>query len=529
MGACDSSSKKILKSKSFFAMSPNIQNQVNSGKSSNNKIKLEFAIENCDLEERYQVVAEFLNTNIPSFSTETVKSHQNMIIFNGCYICDFFFEQPQMMRFSIFKNGNNIGSVTPYLGMIVGAPHSTYKVGISPGKKESITITAFGISNCNSFVLINFLIRTNKHVNFSDINNKISYIITSNGRKVYSSESISKFGQFKTSYIPVSLVEPQFDIGFLNSSQQLLVSKSETIHTFTQLDNRIYLSINVNNNQINLFNQSQVLTQYSFIDYIKNGVQIKLSIGIDFTASNGAINDPNSLHFISQGGFNDYEQAIKTCGLIMAFYDYDQLFPVYGFGAVINNIPKPNMCFNINFKPNPEIYTIDNIIAEYRNCLRKIQFAGPTEFCPMIRKAIETIKMENNALNYHVLMICTDGVIVDQQKTIDAIIEASFLPFSLIIIGIGNDHFQEMIELDGDDVPLISSSGIRRMRDVVQFVPFNKYRNNPNELAAQVLEEIPNQIVDYYTMNKIYPNNLSMAQLRSQTMMRNNNILNYNY
>jgi hypothetical protein len=251
MGACDSSSKKIVKSKTFFALSPTMQNQANSGQSSNNKIKLEFAIENCDLEERYQVIAEFLNANIPAFSTETVKSHQNMIIFNSCYICDFFFEQPQMMRFSIFKNGNNIGSITPYLGMIVGSPHSTYKVGISPGRKESISITAFGLNNSNSFVLVNFLIRTNNHINFSDINNKISYIITSNGRKVYSSESISKFGQFKTSYIPVSLLEPQFDIGFLNSSQQLLVSKSETIQTFTQPDNRKYLSINVNNNQIN--------------------------------------------------------------------------------------------------------------------------------------------------------------------------------------------------------------------------------------------------------------------------------------
>jgi len=304
MGACDSSSKKIVKSKSFFAMSPTMQNQANSGSSSNNKIKLEFAIENCDLEERYQVIAEFLNSNIPQFGTETVKSHQNMIIFNGCYICDYFFEQPQMMRFSIIKNGNIIGSITPYLGMIVGAPQSTYKVGISPGKKESLTITAFGISNCNSFVLINFLIRTNGHANFSDINNKISYVITSNGRKVYSSESISKSGQFKTSYIPVSLLEPQFDIGFLNSSQQLLVSKSEAIQTFTQPNNRVYLSLNVNNNQISLFNQSQVLTQYSFIDYIKNGVQIKLSIGIDFTASNGDINDPNSLHFISPGDHN---------------------------------------------------------------------------------------------------------------------------------------------------------------------------------------------------------------------------------
>ena len=527
MGACDSSAKNIVKSKTFFGISPSIQNQINMTQSSNNKIKLEFSIEGCDINEKYQIMAEFLNSNIQPFCTETVKSHQNLIIFNSCYICEFLFQQPQMMRFSIIKNGKNIGSLTPYLGMIIGAQNSSYKVSISPDRKEIICITAFGISNYNSFVLINFMIRTNGQVNFKEINNKISFNIISNERKVYSSESISEVGQFKTAYIPASLLDPQFDIAFLNCRQALIVSKNETIQTFTEPSNRIYLTLNVNNNQYNIFNQSQLLNQYSFIDYIKNGVQIKLSIGIDFTASNGPPNDPSSLHYISPGNFNDYEKAIKSCGLIMAFYDYDQKFATYGFGAVINNIPKVNMCFNINFNNDPEIYTIDNVISEYRNCLRKIQLAGPTQFCPMIKKTIDNIIRENNPLNYHVLMILTDGVIVDQQETIDAVIEASFLPFSLIIIGIGNDHFQEMIQLDGDDAPLISSSGIKRMRDVVQFVPFNKYRNNPNELSSQVLEEIPRQIVEYYTMNKIYPDKLSLAQLRSQTMMRNNNISNY--
>ena len=527
MGACDSSAKNIVKSKTFFGISPSIQNQINMTQASNNKIKLEFSIEGCDINEKYQIMAEFLNSNIQPFCTETVKSHQNLIIFNSCYICEFLFQQPQMMRFSIIKNGKNIGSLTPYLGMIIGAQNSSYKVSISPDRKEIICITAFGISNYNSFVLINFMIRTNGQVNFKEINNKISFNIISNGRKVYSSESISEVGQFKTAYIPASLLDPQFDIAFLNCRQALIVSKNETIQTFTEPSNRIYLTLNVNNNQYNIFNQSQLLNQYSFIDYIKNGVQIKLSIGIDFTASNGPPNDPSSLHYISPGNFNDYEKAIKSCGLIMAFYDYDQKFATYGFGAVINNIPKVNMCFNINFNTDPEIYTIDNVISEYRNCLRKIQLAGPTQFCPMIKKTIDNIIRENNPLNYHVLMILTDGVIVDQQETIDAVIEASFLPFSLIIIGIGNDHFQEMIQLDGDDAPLISSSGIKRMRDVVQFVPFNKYRNNPNELSSQVLEEIPRQIVEYYTMNKIYPDKLSLAQLRSQTMMRNNNISNY--
>ena len=70
-----------------------------------------------------------------------------------------------------------------------------------------------------------------------------------------------------------------------------------------------------------------------------------------------------------------------------------------------------------------------------------------------------------------------------------------------------------MIQLDGDDIPLVSSTGIKRMRDLVQFVPFNKYRNDPNMLAEQVLEEIPRQIMEYYTMNKIYPQNLAMSQL----------------
>ena len=124
-------------------------------------------------------------------------------------------------------------------------------------------------------------------------------------------------------------------------------------------------------------------------------------------------------------------------------------------------------------------------------------------------------------------MILTDGVIVDQRDTIDAVIEASFLPLSIIIIGIGNDQFQEMIELDGDKTPLISSNGTKILRDIVQFVPFNRFRNNPDLLAAQVLEEIPKQIVEYYTLKGIYPNELAQATMRTNTLMNNNNLGNY--
>ena len=78
------------------------------------------------------------------------------------------------------------------------------------------------------------------------------------------------------------------------------------------------------------------------------------------------------------------------------------------------------MYFNINFKENPEIYSIDNIIEEYKKCFKNIQLAIPTKFCPMIRKVIKDIR--GNPLKYHLLLILTDGIILDMQETIDALI-----------------------------------------------------------------------------------------------------------
>jgi hypothetical protein len=40
MGACDSSSKKVVRQKTFFGISPTIQNQINMAQAPNNKIKL---------------------------------------------------------------------------------------------------------------------------------------------------------------------------------------------------------------------------------------------------------------------------------------------------------------------------------------------------------------------------------------------------------------------------------------------------------------------------------------------------------
>ena len=93
---------------------------------------------------------------------------------------------------------------------------------------------------------------------------------------------------------------------------------------------------------------------------------------------------------------------------------------------------------------------------------------------------------------YNILLIITDGIINDMQKTIDQIVRGSTLPLSIIIVGVGNDDFESMDILDADDVPLYSTKYKKNMEsDIVQFVPFREFRNNPTQLAKETLEEVP--------------------------------------
>ena len=73
-------------------------------------------------------------------------------------------------------------------------------------------------------------------------------------------------------------------------------------------------------------------------------------------------------------------------------------------------------------------------------------------------------------------------------------------------MGVGSDDFESMDILDADEVPLYSQRYKKNMEaDIVQFVPFRDFRNNPAELAKQTLEEVPGQLLNFFKKRNIVP------------------------
>uniref|UniRef100_W5JXP9 Copine-3 n=1 Tax=Astyanax mexicanus TaxID=7994 RepID=W5JXP9_ASTMX len=267
---------------------------------------------------------------------------------------------------------------------------------------------------------------------------------------------------------------------------------------------------NYKNSGVVSFKLCQVVKEYTFLDYIMGGCQINFTVGVDFTGSNGDPRSPDSLHYISPNGVNEYLSAIWSVGLVVQDYDSDKMFPAFGFGAQIPPQWQVSHEFPLNFNPsNPFCSGVEGMVEAYRQCLPQVKLYGPTNFSPIIRhvsRFAQEALQQNSASQYYVLLIITDGVITDMDQTRAAIVAASNLPMSIIIVGVGGADFTDMEILDGDDGRLRSPSGELAVRDIVQFVPFRKFQNASREALAQcVLAELPQQLVTYFRYKKLQP------------------------
>ncbi|KAH0933724.1 E3 ubiquitin-protein ligase RGLG1 [Brassica rapa] len=252
---------------------------------------------------------------------------------------------------------------------------------------------------------------------------------------------------------------------------------------------------------------SKISDNYASLDQVSEALaragleSSNLILGIDFTKSNewtGAKSfNKKSLHHISNTP-NPYEQAITIIGRTLAAFDEDNLIPCFGFGDasthdqdVFSFYPEGRSCNGF-----------EQVLARYRDIVPHLKLAGPTSFAPIIEMAMTVV--EQSSGQYHVLVIIADGQVTrsvdtehgqlspQEQRTVDAIVKASALPLSIVLVGVGDGPWDMMQEFD-DNIPA-------RAFDNFQFVNFteimskNKEQSRKEtEFALSALMEIPPQ------------------------------------
>uniref|UniRef100_A0A6I8NYX5 Copine 4 n=1 Tax=Ornithorhynchus anatinus TaxID=9258 RepID=A0A6I8NYX5_ORNAN len=406
--------------------------------------------------------------------TEVIRTCINPI-FSKLFTVDFYFEEVQRLRFEVhdissnhngLKEADFLGGMECTLGQIVSQrklSKSLLKHGNTAGK-SSITVIAEELSGNDDYVELSF-----------------------NARKLDDKDFFSKS-------------DPFLEIFRMNDDA------TQQTHSF--------------------FSKGFDYSGFLCIRCCGYGCQPFLflfQVAIDFTASNGDPRNSCSLHYIHPYQPNEYLKALVAVGEICQDYDSDKMFPAFGFGARIPPEYTVSHDFAINFnEDNPECAGIQGVVEAYQNCLPKLQLYGPTNIAPIIQKVAKSASEETNtkeASQYFILLILTDGVITDMADTREAIVHASHLPMSVIIVGVGNADFSDMQMLDGDDGILRSPKGEPVLRDIVQFVPFRNFKHaSPAALAKSVLAEVPNQVVDYYNGKGIKPKCMSEMYESSRTL-----------
>ncbi|XP_041047768.1 copine-9-like isoform X1 [Carcharodon carcharias] len=473
------------------------------------------------------------------------------------FVLDYFFEEKQNLRFDVYNvdsRSTNIskhpadllftdflGQIFVTLGEIIGSAGSRIEKSLTglPGKKcGTLILSAEELSNCRDIATMQlcankldkkdffgksdpFLVfyRSNEDGTFTIchktevVKNTLNPVwqpftipvrALCNGDydrtvkvDVYDWDrdgSHDFIGEFTTSYRELSRGQSQFNVyEVLNPKKRGKKKKYINSGTVTLLS-------------------FKVESDFTFLDYIKGGTQLNFTVAIDFTASNGNPSQPTSLHYMNPYQMNAYAMALKAVGEIIQDYDSDKLFPALGFGAKLPPDGKVSHEFPLNSDPeNPNCNGIDGVLEGYYQSLRRVQLYGPTNFAPVINQVARCAAPVTDGSQYFVLLIITDGVISDMVQTKEAIVNASILPMSIIIVGVGPAEFDAMEELDGDEIR-ISSRGRIAERDIVQFVPFRDYVDRSGNqvlsmarLAKDVLAEIPDQLLSYMKTRDIKP------------------------
>ncbi|CAK9181660.1 unnamed protein product [Ilex paraguariensis] len=227
----------------------------------------------------------------------------------------------------------------------------------------------------------------------------------------------------------------------------------------------------------------------------------KLIFGVDFTKSNewtGKYSSAKqSLHAVG-GTPNPYCTTISIIGRTFAFLDKDNLIPCFGFG---NATTEDKGVFSFHTDCSP-CQGYEGALICYNSIVPHVVLAGPTSYAPVVDAAISVV--EKSGGRFHVLVIITDGQVTrsvdasdeelspQEKETINAIVNASLYPLSILVVGVGDGPWEGMNKFI-DKIPA------RRFNnyEFVNFTDIMSKESTPSKkeiaFALAALKGIPNQ------------------------------------
>lgn len=255
----------------------------------------------------------------------------------------------------------------------------------------------------------------------------------------------------------------------------------------------------------------------TFIDYVRGGLKINLTVAVDMTSSNGLCSSASSLHHLKKTGENAYTTAIRTVGEILQDYDYDKKIQGLGFGCSVHG-----HCFPLNGSArNPYCDGVEGLLKVYKESLESVEMSEPTHFSEVLQYVSTDASQAGSDVEYSVIMVITDGGITDLEQTKKLLVTLSRQAVSVVLVGVGEADMSSLVQLDSDKARL-NSGDLQAARDIVQFVHLNEFLPmgslDPADfqheleapqaklrLARAVLQEIPRQVTEHMRSAGIAP------------------------
>lgn len=117
-----------------------------------------------------------------------------------------------------------------------------------------------------------------------------------------------------------------------------------------------------------------VVKEATFLDYLKGGCRLTMSIAVDFTSSNGDPRVPGTHHYVDPNHPNNYETAIRMACNVVENYVSEKKYAAYGFGARLPPVWTVSHCFPLKVDTKQtEVEGVDGLLDAYRTSVASVQ------------------------------------------------------------------------------------------------------------------------------------------------------------